>query len=73
MKGRGRIKFIISNINRMLFASGVMQLTSWTKMAVTKACLEGKGIDVVINNSTAPPSPGSRPTLSSVQGDKAGK
>lgn len=53
-----RVRFIIPDINRTLFVSGVMWLTSRTKMTMTKACMEGKGIDVVINNSTAPPSRG---------------
>lgn len=42
----------------MPFVSGVMRLTSRTKMTMTKACVDGEGIDVVINYSTAPPSLG---------------
>lgn len=49
--------FIIPDINRKEFASKVMRLTSWTGMAMTKACIKDKGIDVVINYSTAPPRP----------------
>lgn len=42
----------------MPFVSGVTRLTSRTKMTMTKACVDGEGIDVVINYSTAPPSLG---------------
>lgn len=52
MKVRVRIRYIIPD---MLFVSGVMRLTSRTKMTMTKAYREGKGIDVVINYSMAPP------------------
>lgn len=72
MKVRVRIRFIIPDINRMLFVSGVMWLTSRTKMTMTKACIEGKGIDVVINYSTAPPSLGLAYFVI-IEGDKAGK
>lgn len=58
LKVRGRIRFIIPDINRMPFLSGVRQLTSRTKMTMTKACVDAEGIDVVINYSTAPPSLG---------------
>lgn len=41
-------------------------------MAMTKACIEGKGIDVVINYSTAPPSPGSLPLCHQYKAIKQG-